>query len=90
MVVGVVILLECWETKSLTLPIGDVSARVGEGWLPKKLVRGGERGDSTLTDGVNCGEDCMTIDIGRLWPNFGGEVLLPRSSPGVCGDDALF
>jgi hypothetical protein len=89
-VAGEAILLECCETRSFTLPIGDVSALIGDAWVPfAKYDRGGDRGDSTLTDGVNCGEDCMTIDIGRLWPDFGGDELLPRSRAGVIGDEAF-
>ena len=89
-VAGETILLECWETKSFTFPIGDVSALVGEDWPGgMKCMRGGDRGDSTFTDGVNCGDDCITIDIGRLWPDFGGDELRPRSRTGVLGDETL-
>lgn len=90
MVAGLVILLECCETRSFTLPMGDVSAFVGEDGVPGlKCIRGGERGDSTLTEGVSWGEDCMTIDMGRLWLDLGGEVLRPRSTVGVRGVERL-
>lgn len=90
MVAGLAILLEWWDTRSFTLPIGDVSVFVGEDGVPGlNCIRGGERGDSTLTEGVNWGEDCITIDMGRLWLDLGGEVLRPRSAAGVLGEEAL-
>lgn len=60
-------LLEFADINSLTLLKGVTSTRSGDRdrLLPKK-VRGGDFGDSTLTAGVNCGEEPICIDIGRL------------------------
>lgn len=69
-------LLECCEMSSRTFAKGVLSTRSGDlEELRSKKVRGGDRGDSTLTEGVNCGEDCKSMDMGRLWPGLGGESV---------------
>lgn len=61
---------------SRTFAKGVLSIRSGDlEELRSKKVRGGDRGDSTLTDGVNCGEDWSIIDMGRLWPGLGGDSV---------------
>ena len=46
--------LECWEISSGTLPNGVLSTRSGDlEELRSKNVRGGDRGESTLTEGVS-------------------------------------
>jgi hypothetical protein len=68
--------LECWDISSRTLPNGVLSTRSGDlELLRSKKVRGGDRGESTLTEGVSWGEDCNSIDIGRLCPGFGGDSV---------------
>lgn len=47
-------LLECWEMSSRTFPKGVLSIRSGDREeLRSKKVRGGDLGESTLTEGVN-------------------------------------
>jgi len=61
---------------SRTFANGVLSTRSGDREeLLSKKVRGGERGDSTLTEGVSWGEDWRSMDIGRLWPGLGGESV---------------
>jgi hypothetical protein len=75
--------LECCDMSSRTLPNGVLSTRSGDlEALRSKKVRGGDRGESTLTEGVSCGEDCNSIDMGRRCPGLGGESV-PLT--GVCG-----
>ena len=75
--------LECWDMSSRTLPKGVLSERSGDlEALRSKKVRGGDRGESTFTEGVSLGEDCNNIDIGRRWPGFGGDSV---PLIGVCG-----
>jgi hypothetical protein len=51
---GVDARLECCDTNSRTLPNGVLSIRSGDREaLRSKYVRGGDRGDSILTDGVS-------------------------------------
>ena len=46
--------LECWDMSSRTLPNGVLSRRSGDlEELLSKNVRGGDRGDSILTEGVS-------------------------------------
>jgi hypothetical protein len=54
--------LECCEIRSRTF----ATTRSGDGVLVEKYPFGGDRGESIVTDGVNCGEPCICIDIGRL------------------------
>ncbi len=75
--------LECGDISSRTLAKGLLSDRSGDlEALRSKKVRGGDRGESTLTEGVSLGEDCNNIDIGRRWPGFGGDSV---PLIGVCG-----
>jgi hypothetical protein len=71
---GLAARLACCDTKSLTLPKGVTSgSTVGESATGAGNDLGGDRGDSMFTEGVSCGEDCKTMDMGRLWPNLGGD-----------------
>ena len=80
-------LLECCEMRSLTLLRGVLSFRSGDlDVLLAKKFRGGELGDSTLTDGVNLGDDPLSIDMTCRCPGFGGDWLLLFSCRGVSGE----
>ncbi len=79
-------LLLCCETRARTLPKADVSTLSGEreGLRAKKPL-GGERGESTCTAGVSCGEDPTSIDTGRLGFDREGESEPLFAEPGVGG-----
>ncbi len=51
--------------------------------LEPGVVRGGEPGEFMITDGVSCGVDRKSIDIGRECPFLGGGIERPRDSPGL-------
>ena len=63
-------------------------ARSGDLELPllKKYPLGGDFGGSMFTDGVSWGDDCVSIDTGRLCSDFGGDIARRLDNPGVRGN----
>lgn len=78
-------LLWC-DTRSRTRAKALLSDRSGD--LECALVKngfGGEVGDSTLTDGVNCGDEPRYIDMGLFWFERVGDSEPLLGGPGVRG-----
>lgn len=53
--------------------------------LLKKYPFGGDLGDSTVTEGVSCGDEPICMDIGRLWRPFEGDSDRDNGPCGVRG-----
>jgi hypothetical protein len=51
--------------------------------LEPGVVRGGEPGELMVTDGVSCGVERKSIDIGRVRLFLDGETDRPRDCPGL-------
>lgn len=52
--------------------------------------RGGDRGESTVNVGPNCGESCRFIDMGRLCRCIPGETSVAATWRGSSGWTGLF
>ena len=63
------------------------SSRSGDRDAPllEKSPLGGDFGDSTVTEGVSCGDEFICIDIGRLWRPFEGDPDRDNGPSGVRG-----
>lgn len=80
--------LDCCDARPWTL-FNTVlfSSRSGERDIPLlgKNPLGGDLGDSTVTEGVSCGDEPICIDIGRLWWLFEGDPDRDNGPSGVRG-----
>lgn len=91
-VIGSIDRCACSVTKSATLPgVTVASKRSGDRdpLLEAGVVLGGDAGELIVTDGVSCGVERRSIDIGRLCPFLGGDPERWKGKPGLRGVSGL-
>jgi hypothetical protein len=79
---------DCFDTRPWTLfNVALFNSRSGDRDVPrlKRSPLGGDFGDSTVTEGVSCGDEFICIDIGRLWWPLEGDPARDNGPSGVRG-----